>query len=482
MILPLGDHRGLAAASARAWAGQTLPADDYEIVAADGGGDPGLTADVRRALREGDRLLPFPGRSEIELYQGGAAAARGRTLLFTESHCLPEPDAAEELVCHLDETGARAACLASGHLKRGGLAPLEAALGDRTITRCPPERWWAVASLRGFAVRRTLFDDVGGFQTRLGRFAETVLALELERRGCRGLVAPGAVVNHGDCTGPRELEEALQALGRGRGRLLGGGVPATLEAALGGLDCVGPADVDPRLARAVCRDAAASIRAGLAGSGRWDLVRPGALAIARLTPIAVAGARGEWLTGRLRARIALWRCATGIGSFERRLEVFRGAWRAAIRCGEIESLDRRPLPALPAPRPPFTFHPGEMGAEHFLGFHGRERDATGSFRWSTPAALARVALPRGTYRLNLRLMLPPGDGHFSLRLNGRSLPLEDVDGPRGDAAASTSLLVVPRTGEQQLVVLATPFEPRREGLDDDRILGIAVRRLTFAPC
>jgi hypothetical protein len=162
-VLPLSDHRGLAVQGVRAWSEQSLAPEQYEVVAVGDGRRPRLHEQVRRVLRPRDRLLTFPGAGEIELYRGGAAAAAGATLLFTESHCIPERDTAFELVRFLGESGAKAATLRSGHLARGGLAALEAALGDRASAGCPPERWWSVASLRGLAVRRDEFDRAGGF-------------------------------------------------------------------------------------------------------------------------------------------------------------------------------------------------------------------------------------------------------------------------------------------------------------------------------
>jgi hypothetical protein len=472
VILPLGDHRRLAVASARAWAGQTLDAGCYEIVAVADGRERRTEERVRQALRPSDRLLTLPGRSEIELYQGGAEAARGQTLLFTESHCVPEPDAARALVRFLEETGAPAATLASGHLRRRGLAPLEARLSDRARAERSSERWWAGVSLRGFALRRELFEAIGGFRIELERFAETALAIELDRRGVRCAQARDAVVNHGDCVWPGELEAALLSLGRGRRTCVGGDLGGADDPYLGAHDCVARSELDPSLARALCRTLVAGLGDLLTAPGRAR-ARVAAAALGRLTPVAAAGARGARLAHRAWARLAFVLCLPDVGDPERRLRRFRAAWAAVVRCGEMERLPSGPLVPLGPPPTPLCYRPGEMAEDHFVGFHGRERDADGSFRWSSPAALLRFAAPPSDYRAVLRLLRPPAEPRLRLFLNGRRL--ETPADTSGTVTFAVDRRALRRGGEQHLVFLCAPFHPRDVGIADDRVLGVAVR-------
>jgi hypothetical protein len=477
VLLPLADHRGLALASARAWAAQTLAPERYEVIAVADGREPRTAERVRRALRPTDRLLTLPDRGEIELYQAGAEAATGPTLLFTESHCVPDPDAASALVHFLGATGTPAATLASGHLIRGGLAPLEARLDVRGRAERPPERWWAGVSLRGFAIRRDLFREIGGFRTELERFAETALAIELDRRGLRAAHVEDAVVNHGDCMWPGDLEAALLSLGRGRRACLDLDTSGAYAPYLGGRGCSGPSELDPRLARALCRTLLRGLGDVASACGRAR-ARSSAGALCRFLPVAVAGARGAWLAWRAGARLAFLSCMPGLGDPERRMRRFCRAWHAVVRCGEIETTGSRPPAPLGPPPDPLCYRPGEMAEGHFLGFHGSERDAEGSFRWSSPAAVMRFAAPPADYRAVLHLMRPPAETHLRLVLNGHPLDTR-ADGPGSLVTFSADRRWLRGDGEQHLVVLCAPFRPRDHGLADDRVLGVALRALAF---
>jgi hypothetical protein len=476
VVLPLGDHRGLAADSVHAWVRQSLPAALYEIVAVDDERRPRRTERARAALRPHDSLVVRGGGSEIELYQAGAEAARGEFLLFTESHAVPAPEAAEALLGHLDRTGAAAATLASAHLPRWGLAVLEERLGEAVRLERTGARWWAGVSLRGFALRRRLFTELGGFRTELERFGETALAIEMDRRGLRADEAQGAIVVHGDCRWPGELEPALLALGRGWRAFHDGGPAAVVESYVGRHDSLTRSRVDSGLAREVCGSIARSLLAPRRrASWRGDLA-----SLRRWALVALAGASGVQLPLRVRARLALLACMVPWGDGgARRFACFRRAWERVSICGEIQHLGRQ---ALPPPSPPgasLDFSPGARDTD-FVGFHRRERDERGVFRWTEPAALWRLALSQGDYRACLRLSLPPSDPGLRLYLNGRAVRLEP-EHPAGDTLA----FAVPRgllreSGEQHLVLLSAPFRPSALGSMDGRTLGVAVRSLAFA--
>ena len=115
-------------------------------------------------------------------------------------------------------------------------------------------------------------------------------------------------------------------------------------------------------------------------------------------------------------------CLMPWGDAGRRFARFRSAWSRVVACGEIQYLVGLALPPPTPPQEPLLFAPGEANDTDFVGFHFRERDEAGSFRWTEPAALWRLALSRGDYRARLRVSLPPRDPRLRLYLNGHAVP------------------------------------------------------------
>jgi len=474
VVLPLGDPRGLAVASVRAWVGQTLPAARYEVVAVDDKREPRRTARARQTLRANDLLIVKALGSEIELYQAGADAARGEFLLFTESHAVPAPHTAEALLEYFDRTGAPAATLRSAHMARGRLARLEARLDEVTRAERPKARWWAGVSLRGFALRRSLFRELGGFRTELERFAETALTIEMDRRGLRAEEVRGAVIHHGDCAWPTELESALLALGRGRRAYLDAGPPDLIEPYVGAPGPRNRAVLDSRLARELFAALAHSI---LTARGGARTLGADLAALLRWGPIALAGAAGASLALRVRARLGFLWCSVPWGDSDRHLARHRRTWSRLETCGEIQHLARRALPPLRPARDPLRFVPAVADDTDFIGFHYPEKDEGGSFRWTEPAALWRLALSPGDYRARLRVSNSPADPRLRLYLNGHVVrPVAESGSPEA-LTFDLSRGALRPSGEQHLVLLSAPFRPRLSGSTDGRTLGIAVRSL-----
>ena len=156
-----------------------------------------------------------------------------------------------------------------------------------------------------------------------------------------------------------------------------------------------------------------------------------------------------------------------------------GPWHDVWSCGQIQHLERQALPP-PAPsQEPPRFSPGAPDTD-FVGFHSREEDAEGTFRWTEPAALWRLALSPGDYRARLRLSLPPQDPRLRLSLNGHALRPAAGGSPETLAFGVSRAMLRPG-GEQHLVLLSLPFRPQLLGSTDARTLGITVRFLDLVP-
>src|SRR5690349_22188364 len=189
VVLTLIDHDGHAAECVESWArGQDLPRERYEVIAVSNGADPPVDRLVESLLGPGDRLLRVSGSQELELHDQGARAAAGRWLLFTEAHTVAEPGCLSSLLAYLSENEARysGACIRSlGTGSANAVARCEQrwyADGFREWSR---EGDWRKVTIRGFAIRRDVYLDAGGFQHRFECFAETAFAATLAEGGHR---------------------------------------------------------------------------------------------------------------------------------------------------------------------------------------------------------------------------------------------------------------------------------------------------------
>src|SRR5204862_4268833 len=107
------------------------------------------------------------------------------------------------------------------------------------FARWPPGHWRTI-SLRGFAIRRRVYELLDGFRPAYRRFCANAFAIELEHRGL--VLAPTSkpVIRHGNSTGLWNLATALRDSARGqiawRADVAGEPPPNRADRALGGLD------------------------------------------------------------------------------------------------------------------------------------------------------------------------------------------------------------------------------------------------------
>src|SRR5258708_3399502 len=94
VIIPLEYHRGQWERCWQGWQSQTLDRDSFEIILVVPPDFP-ERGKLRELADPAPRLEYSQHSHDIALSADGAAAARGKFLFFTESHCWPEPDVLE---------------------------------------------------------------------------------------------------------------------------------------------------------------------------------------------------------------------------------------------------------------------------------------------------------------------------------------------------------------------------------------------------
>jgi hypothetical protein len=443
------------------------------------------SATIQKELRPQDRFVCCDSRNEAELYNAGARATDAKWLLFTESHVLPTAETVHKLKQRLQQTTAAAAVLGSSHLARSRFSAVDAALHECESPSMHSLGLWRCVGLRGFVVRRYVFEQLGGFNTRYFRFAETAFAIRLTESGHHLVAFDDVVVQHVDSDSLPEIFFAMKF-----GRL--GACRFHHEEPMLAMKYFGcpvattpPGGIDVSLARWLWRQ---PFQALLAGK-----IREASRMIRLALPTVWAALAGNFSnTAR-----AIWRCGSIFSKFiimlhgtHRHLppthpaltnqyfrlrEVSTDFGTILFQC-ELASTKQ----ALKTLRPTASTVQATDCRQHGIGFYGPEQWHEEVFCWSTPQAGIRMHLPPGeqTIQLDIRPtgQLSPRQPTFFL--NGDKLP----DTAWREENGFIKLQVNQTESSNHVALLSWTcrgFRPARSGLPDHRRLGLALISATF---
>jgi predicted dehydrogenase len=481
VILPIADHRGYAERAVSSWTrNQNFDRNRYEVILAWDGAEPGLGDRVEPLLGSADRLILNEGATEIELYDQAARSARGRLLLFTEPHCIAEPEFIDELLAHLASTGEIGACGRTVAISPNGLARMEQLLYDESFSIWSQPGHWCRVILRAFSIERTAYLEAGGYETKYGRFAEFALAAKLHSTGRRIGYAPGAAVEHLYTTSFAELIPPIEDFLVGETRFRTDYPAAYCERYFGvPEEWAGRAELSRSGARAALGVAARALLRP--SSWRAGAARPLLATAIRLAPTALLGPRpalahADLRFGLARLRCRLWRLD------ERRLErAYRDAWdwmARRTRLRVIAGLEPRP----PEPTEETSFALAELPDQRLFGFHRAERANGTSFRWSRAIACAEVPVERGQYRVEIDTggLRDPRSLGVQVFFNGRRIPASRLDLDSSRIAFGLRPSEFSGSDPQRLSLVAAPFRPAEvTDSDDTRELALPVSSVAF---
>ncbi|NBS33028.1 MAG: hypothetical protein EBS83_09565 [Planctomycetia bacterium] len=337
VIFPLHDNRGFGLQALRAWQQQRL----------------------RKQLSAPDSLVNCRTLNEAKLYNAGAAVATADWLLFSESHVVPAKNMLSRLTERLKDETVDAAVLGSAHETRGRFSQVDAALCERE--HAGPMRavgLWRCVGLRGFLVRRRVFEQLGCFVERYYRFAETAFALRLVAANYHLSHFQDVVVRHIDSDSVGEIFFAMKMGRLGACRFH----EMEPELAAAGFGCssppLSPSSTSPLQARRLWHQTFRHLRAGRF-SAAWQFVQL-ALPVA---PSAVGGWWFERLVASARAHVAH--------------AVFRGmlhgsySRRPATDSDAVIQLDIRPTGHLTPRKPQFFLDGRALPSEAIVERNGR---------------------------------------------------------------------------------------------------------------
>src|SRR6266568_2888498 len=199
VIVPLEFHWGQAERCVKAWCReQTFPAETYEVLCV----APPSFRDAERAalealLRPHDRLIRSESAHDMGLCAEAAASAKGDYLIFTESHAWPDPSTLEAGAAALQDHPEWAAF--SGRTTRvpgNWLSNVAADMYEADFAYGMKAHPWRMVLDQCFVTRRKAYLAAGGFDARLGHFAEWVLAARYHELGLAIGYAPDVHLRH----------------------------------------------------------------------------------------------------------------------------------------------------------------------------------------------------------------------------------------------------------------------------------------------
>ncbi len=171
---------------------QTVDVKELEILVA----DDGSTEDLSRSIgdRVHVRLIKGPAMNAYAARNRAAAAARGHVLAFTDADCRPHPDWLRAGLAALEVE----ADLAGGQIiwRVEGKRTIWSLLDIDTFVDPEVAIQQGAALTGNFFVRRTTFEEMGGFDSSLPSHGDFEFAQRCVNAGLRLLFAPNAIVSH----------------------------------------------------------------------------------------------------------------------------------------------------------------------------------------------------------------------------------------------------------------------------------------------
>ena len=487
IVVPLFNDRGCAVASVESWVHQSAPAEQYQIVVI-GDGRRRLEDRVRRLLRSGDRFVPCDTTNEAVMYNVGVEASTAPLLVLTESHAIPERDVVENVLRYFREHDVESATLASFHGAPNRVAAVDGSVQKYESPNMSSLGRWRTVSLRGFAIRREAFFRFGKFDVDCLRFAETTLAVRLQRAGCEIGHVDDAAIQHVDVSNLRQMARDLRSGTYGecafRDR-----EAATADALMGPMPQWSQrGSYSQPLARQLVRNIVESTWRDFGRKGWLRKVRASRRLLAEYAAVATLGHWGAAATTQLDAHLRgmsfYVRLALRPGRSERRIrrmnKYFHAVRVAWVRAGVVDYLRGRRIPAAPHLDEKRETPLAAISDDFLAGFYASETWRGESCRWTQVAAAMRFSMPAHSGRFSLRLRTYGSLADRCLRVvfNRYVVPRRAMrlDGDRLEFDVPAGAF---RSGEQVLSWTCAPCDPGAWGVTDYRTLGVAISSIRF---
>jgi glycosyltransferase involved in cell wall biosynthesis len=205
---------------------QSVAVDRYEIIVVDDGSRD-ETAAVADKLLGGDRsnrpaarVIRAPHGGPGQARNLGAAAARGRILLFTDADCEPAHDWLERLTAAVEADGVSGAKGAYRTHQRSWVARFVQQEYQDKYDRMLTQPAIDFVDTYSAAYRREVFEAAGGFDPALSVNEDQELSFRLASQGKHLVFVPAAVVFHQHVTSAQRYLRRKVLIGYWKARVL----------------------------------------------------------------------------------------------------------------------------------------------------------------------------------------------------------------------------------------------------------------------
>ena len=480
VIVPFGDPRGRVE-HLDSWTQQTLAPERFEVIAV-ANPERMSEAAIRERLRPHDRLLSTNAPYPFSMYSLATKAARGAILFFTEDHCIADPECLEAAARFLEDEAYAGATVRWGHINHTVVARMEQLLNEIDARTWFEADHWNKVRIRGFALRRSVYSELGGFQVEYGEFAEALLAAQLHAQRRRiGFVSEAGVIHVNTYT-LDEIRNDAQQYTWGECAYCTNHdedfcdryFPASTAAAE---RFPSAADTERHL-----RDLGLVLAETLRGRGsglftalqlidEWihlQTWRPRVWLRRRIkSPLSV-------LSARMRFAVLRFNEAA-------RLRSFKDYWQAIVQSASDDYFSRY----CPAARPRLLLTPnaqGEIPLDKLFGLYAMETHKGTRLRWTRPVTSLLFTLPPGDYVVEIDtqgLRGPINHLPLSLVWNGHLLPARELRRSDGRLSFQINRQACDPAGRQSATIVIPA--KCRIGTSEQRRLGLPIVSLHVRP-
>jgi hypothetical protein len=463
IIIPLFDARIGEEDCVGSWVDQPdFAPEKYEIVVISGGAFEELERRIRAVLRPGDRIEHHPPQKVLGLYHAGAQTARADLVLFTELHCVARPGCLKAIADYFATHEEHGACLRSDPGCLTKFAQAEGMKFEQYFAEWSRPGDWRKVLVRGFAIKKSSYFKVGGFEPNTAYFGDFALSAAFHAHGLPLGYIPDAVVLHYYSNGFADFAPPVEARTKEECEFRLSHDPEYCHRYFDTpLDWLWRETTRPQTARRLFWPLLRSAMRKLLRFGEWDDAKPLLAASARWAPIAACGLKGRILALRLailRMRFETWAWRNNVDAL---MQIYAKTYSTLETFHRLQFISRHVHAGRRRSRGDAPDQSMDtLGTATLFGFYQRERYGERTFRWSAAAGMIGFDVPAGSYAFEVEtgdIRDHPASFLADVYCNGHRLEKETLRLSRGRICGRIGPEHFRAGGPQYLVLVCIPI-------------------------